>query len=488
MYLIVIASAVIELLIIFKIYPFKKAIKRGLIYIDLLIFIAGYICYIIKTGGHRASIMNFMMIFDSLTKQINNLSISYTTLYSVIQISRLLFPYLLICIVVDIMAFSPGHISKGKVKALLALPSAILIILNYHPIYRQLFAGRFVEQNFVQFIIIIYILLYFIVTIVLLVQEIHLTSISWYKRQNKYLLVSLLSVIGIYFIFSFMDPILLLQDYQTIKVGPYSFYINYKMDNIHLLLISLLMIVSITTNTVAVLKDAKIELDRNTREIKISTTLKETDIFTRGLLHGLKNRILAEKVQTLEILEMLDQTEGNEEIKSALTSLFKEQNKTYTHLDMVNKALRGIDTHLRVIDIAEVFSAVEQECKRKYSDTYIYFSICEGSLLADKALLVEALMNLIDNAVEANSTQINILTMLTRVYILIEVEDDGCGMSHETKKKLFLPFNTTKNTNENWGIGLCFTRQVIKKHLGDIQFKSTEKTGSVFYITLPRID
>lgn len=487
MFLIVLASALIELIIIFKIYPIRKALKRGIIYIDMLILIAGYICYIIKTGGHRASMMDLLMLSSSLTRYINNLSISYTSLYSIIQISRLAFPYLIFYIVVDEMFITSRYLTQSRLKILLSIPMLLLEILGGTFVYSSLFKGQIQLQIAYQLTILIYMFLYTIISISLMIREVSLTTLSWCRRQNTYLLVSLISIIGIYYIFSLMDPVLLLQDYQTIIVGPYSYYINYKMDNMRLYLFSSLMLISVITNTIAVYKDARIELDRTNQEIKISTTVKETEVFTRGLLHGLKNRILTEKVQTLDILDMIEQNKSSDEIKYALKELFSEQDKTYQHLDMVNKALRDIETHLIVENAEDFFNNTKEICDKKYPNKDIKISITPGVILADKQLLQEALINLIDNAIDANATKVSIKTEITRVYYLITVKDNGSGMTREVKKKVFLPFNTTKNMRENWGVGLCFTRQVIKKHLGDIQFKSKENEGTIFYITLPRI-
>ena len=314
MFLIVLASALIELIIIFKIYPIRKALKRGIIYIDMLILIAGYICYIIKTGGHRASMMDLLMLSSSLTRYINNLSISYTSLYSIIQISRLAFPYLIFYIVVDEMFITSRYLTQSRLKILLSIPMLLLEILGGTFVYSSLFKGQIQLQIAYQLTILIYMVLYTIISISLMIREVSLTTLSWCRRQNTYLLVSLISIIGIYYIFSLMDPVLLLQDYQTIIVGPYSYYINYKMDNMRLYLFSSLMLISVITNTIAVYKDARIELDRTNQEIKISTTVKETEVFTRGLLHGLKNRILTEKVQTLDILDMIEQNKSSDEV------------------------------------------------------------------------------------------------------------------------------------------------------------------------------
>ena len=80
MLLITIASVIAETILIFIIYSPAKAWRKALLYIDLLIMLSGYICYVVKTGGYRASFIPILLFSDSLRDSINDLSISYYSL------------------------------------------------------------------------------------------------------------------------------------------------------------------------------------------------------------------------------------------------------------------------------------------------------------------------------------------------------------------------------------------------------------------------
>ena len=75
-----------------------------------------------------------------------------------------------------------------------------------------------------------------------------------------------------------------------------------------------------------------------------------------------------------------------------------------------------------------------------------------------------------------------------RLYTLIEVSDNGLGMSKSQIKKIFDPFYSSKNSNYNWGMGLYYVREVVKSHLGKMRVESTEGKGSKFYILIPKYE
>lgn len=62
--------------------------------------------------------------------------------------------------------------------------------------------------------------------------------------------------------------------------------------------------------------------------------------------------------------------------------------------------------------------------------------------------------------------------------VVIEIEDTGCGISEENKKKLFEPFFTTKKPKEGTGLGLSVTKNIIELHKGIIDIESKAGKGS----------
>ena len=69
----------------------------------------------------------------------------------------------------------------------------------------------------------------------------------------------------------------------------------------------------------------------------------------------------------------------------------------------------------------------------------------------------------------------------------IRVRDNGTGISHDIREKLFQPFFTTKPTGEGTGLGLSITYDIVtKQHGGTIVVESVVDDFTEFTVTLPR--
>lgn len=490
MLLLVCLFAVFEILLILMVFPVKRSWRLALLYADLIIMIVGYTIYIIKTGGYRESFVGLFIFSDRLLNYINHVSISYSKLYLIIQYTRLLFPSLVLLVSFD--AKFSKHKSYTRVKKYIyALPCLIFMILLNDEVYVELFSGMFQLQSALQILTLLYVFIFIGASCYIFAMEIKNTYLSWYRKQTIYLAVSILAVICIYSVFFIMDPLLLIQDYKNVRVGTASYFINSKINSIYLLVISFLMAISLVINNYAMYKSAKIEYDETRLELKIRKTMKDTGMISGGLLHGLKNQLLTEKVLTLNIIEMIEAGGSKDELVGCLQELLEEHNLTFSHLEIVRKSLSDFETHLVLDKTVDIFSELENQVHRKYPCYNISFKVEDGGILADRVLLMEAVSNLIDNAVDAVDGDLNkkitVEVSFTRAYCVIEVSDNGRGIREGIRKNIFLPFVTDKNTQKNWGFGLCFTRQVVKKHLGDIRFETKEGVGSKFFITLPRL-
>jgi signal transduction histidine kinase len=111
-----------------------------------------------------------------------------------------------------------------------------------------------------------------------------------------------------------------------------------------------------------------------------------------------------------------------------------------------------------------------------------------GILQADTAALSSALVNFLENGVDACEGRENGRLTLSAEHsdagLVITVSDNGMGMDRETRDKIFTLFFSSKG-KRGTGIGLFISNQTIEQHGGSIRVESAPHEGSTFIITLP---
>ncbi|MBI3184237.1 MAG: GHKL domain-containing protein [Myxococcales bacterium] len=105
--------------------------------------------------------------------------------------------------------------------------------------------------------------------------------------------------------------------------------------------------------------------------------------------------------------------------------------------------------------------------------------------------LAQVFLNLLVNAVQAmpeRDAARNVIRVVTRTdecgRAVVEIADNGCGMSPEVKGRIFEPFFTTKPSGVGTGLGLSISRDIVRSLGGEISFESEMGKGSVFRVVL----
>jgi signal transduction histidine kinase len=99
------------------------------------------------------------------------------------------------------------------------------------------------------------------------------------------------------------------------------------------------------------------------------------------------------------------------------------------------------------------------------------------------------LVNLIVNASQAIPEEkrgwIKVRTFAEDSYLVIQVEDNGCGMNEKTMRQIFDPFFTTKRAKGGTGLGLAIAFRIIEEHGGTISVNSEPEAGTTFTVKIP---
>ena len=123
------------------------------------------------------------------------------------------------------------------------------------------------------------------------------------------------------------------------------------------------------------------------------------------------------------------------------------------------------------------FQKMNINCRKEFSGT--------EKIYADPELLHRAVSNLVLNAIDAmpKGGTLTLRTSATNTSALIEVSDEGTGLTREECDRLFTPYYTSKA--HGTGLGLAIVQSIVSDHGGRISVKSQPGEGSTFIIELP---
>jgi signal transduction histidine kinase len=110
----------------------------------------------------------------------------------------------------------------------------------------------------------------------------------------------------------------------------------------------------------------------------------------------------------------------------------------------------------------------------------------QAKIYINKIRMTRAMINLIDNALDAIQGQENgkviLRTRILKDKVILEVEDNGCGILADKLTKIWEIGYSSKN---HPGAGLAFVRQVAEGHGGSVNIESETEQGTKVWITLP---
>lgn len=153
----------------------------------------------------------------------------------------------------------------------------------------------------------------------------------------------------------------------------------------------------------------------------------------------------------------------------------------YRNLTLIQKP------KFQICSINDLFSRVQRLMQANIREKNVIFHMNVEpeslELTADPELVEQVLINLMLNALQAVEGQKNPAIQLkasldSRGRILIQVTDNGPGISEDDLDKVFVPFFTTKEDGS--GIGLSLSRQIMRLHRGTISVQSDAEKGTTF--------
>ncbi|MBU1014522.1 MAG: ATP-binding protein [Bacteroidetes bacterium] len=140
-------------------------------------------------------------------------------------------------------------------------------------------------------------------------------------------------------------------------------------------------------------------------------------------------------------------------------------------------------TKFKIVHTVEKIQKFYQERFKSEQIEFEYHIDPDLDLFADESLIEQMLINLIKNSLEALVDRPNPKIKITakkssEVNLLINIEDNGNGISESELDKIFIPFYSTKENGS--GIGLSLSRQIMYLHEGSISVRSQPQIETIF--------
>jgi len=223
---------------------------------------------------------------------------------------------------------------------------------------------------------------------------------------------------------------------------------------------------------------------------RLDSTIRAISSGSTILNHTIKNEVGKIRMFATRIQEYASE-EKTEEMKEDIKILLQS---TDHMLNMVNR----IQEHSQEIILKEepilVHELINETLHKLYpflqkKQVQIEKNVPEPvQLICDPVHIQEVIGNIVTNAAEAmqNGGTIHISQYESKRQIILAFEDTGAGISKENLPYVLDPFFSTKKTASNFGLGLSYCYNVMKKHGGSLEIQSEKNVGTTVYLYFPK--
>jgi len=196
----------------------------------------------------------------------------------------------------------------------------------------------------------------------------------------------------------------------------------------------------------------------------------------KGYTEFLKKYVPEGKVTEQMLLEKLDRISDQGDRLLSFS-------KTMTTLQTMEKR----EIHCRRRKTAEICSHIKEAAEgMKREETKLFFMDQTGAketILADLELIMEAVENVLQNAVRYTREKIEITVQYEKNRLIVYVKDDGEGFSEKALREAAAVYFSEKKEGEeeegHFGIGLSITKMLSEKHGGELKLYNSIEGGAV---------
>jgi signal transduction histidine kinase len=227
------------------------------------------------------------------------------------------------------------------------------------------------------------------------------------------------------------------------------------------------------------------ELQQNFERMKRSERLYAIGQLSAGLAHEIRNP-LASIGGAASILKKDDSGARRQEFLEIIEKESGRLNRLLTNfIDFARPRApqyQSVDIGTLVESVIDLAAhAIGQRSVRIRTE----FSNSLPPVTCDAEQIKQVILNLMINAIQATSAggDVVVTTLKDSTRAVIEVKDEGTGITPEDLDRIFDPFFTTKDTGS--GLGLSVAHQIVTQHGGVLTARNNPEKGATFSVALP---
>jgi len=241
-----------------------------------------------------------------------------------------------------------------------------------------------------------------------------------------------------------------------------------------------------TTGVIVVAHDVseKLALERQAQQ---AHRLSELGTVAAGLAHDIRNPLNAIGMVIQRMESEITVSSKESEYENFMTILKSELKKLNVTIEKILQVAKSGRLECKKADIKPVIDQVIALYHHEADERGINIkaNISNGKAFIDEIAFKGIISNLIKNAIEAIDKEgnIDISAKFDAGDLIIEIEDDGPGISGEQINNLFKPFYTTRVSGT--GLGLATAYKSAIDHGGDLRVESKTGGPTRFILTIP---
>jgi signal transduction histidine kinase len=466
---------------------FYSSITLGIFWFGILIFIA-------KKGGINNTVEIVLFGSKKIKEVLQFKYIPITRQSYIVAFGRYLFP--LFILLFSANKNNSNRFRKVKENYYIFLVLPIISLIVYLPsIFDKFFSSSTFAMRFILVGCEFWIFSYIIISWLLVINEYKHISSKYFRKRFLFNILPMFSLSSLFLLYAPQDPAQIFLFYRNDFMSNRGlWYLSKGLNSSVYIFIGGISLLSALIGFVTLFRQVQIQWNEDKEEAvlrqKNITASNGANIF----FHGIKNQLIANKILNKRLFAEIEKNNiDSPEILNLATDMKNNNAQMLEKMEKLYLAFKEKEIHFKPIYCSEIVESSIIKFKKKYPNGQVLFTPTSNLLvIGDKTYLSEAFYNILTNGWESEleknieyQSPLEIIIKEERTHIIFTFRDFGVGILKNDKKKILEPFFSSKNSMNNWGMGINYTMRIIKNHMGTIRFETIDNITNVDII-LPK--